>query len=424
MTMKRNFKFFINLAVTLICGFLFYSCSGNVNAVFDPHFTEDGYLIKDSANVVPSFTIQNPANLKVYVEVSGSMNGFFRANQPTQFKTDVWRILSYYTPLIKEVNVLTNDGTQGMSMSLSKFQTMMNTGAFVSTASTKVPLMLKTILDDLAENPNDVAVLISDMKYSPVGSAAPKVLLTQYSSDISLLLGKAQQAVSLIGATSEYLDKKGNLVYDNSPYYFLVLGNQEKVASVRNCISTYLEDSGHFIDNIETGFNFGTPAYSFGSPFMCEQLDDDPTFTSYEEHSDGDTCTIELKVNLENYRWIMTDVNKFNEAFKVEATRGSSVKAKLVSMDVNNITDQKLDRKAVATVELMLYNMQLDADVIKWTLKLPDVDISKFSTYLGGDNEGDVTKSYSVDNFIIGMFQGGVVNKEMDYNYILVSKNY
>lgn len=422
--MKKIFILFRTLAVVFFFGSLFFSCSGNVNAVFDSHFTEDGYLIKDSANAVPAFTVQDPTNLKVYVEVSGSMNGFFRANQPTQFKTDVWRILSYYSPLIPEVNVLTNDGNQGMSIALSKFQTMMNTGAFVSTASTKVPLMLKTILDDLAENPEGVAVLISDMKYSPVGSAAPKVLLTQYSSDISKLLGEAKQAVSLIGATSEYLDKKGNVVYDNSPYYFLVLGNQEKVASVRNCISTYLEDSGHFIDNIETGFKFGSPTHSFGVPFMCDQMDDEPTFTSYEEHADGDTCTIKLKVNLENYRWILADENVFNEALQVETTYGSSVKTKLVSMDVKNITNQKLDRKVVATVELKLYNMQLEAEVIKWTLKLPDLNISRFGAYLGGDNEDDVTKSYSVDNFIVGMFQGGVVNKEMDYNYILVSKNY
>ncbi len=422
--MKKIFILFRTLAVVFFFGSLFFSCSGNVNAVFDSHFTEDGYLIKDSANAVPAFTVQDPTNLKVYVEVSGSMNGFFRANQPTQFKTDVWRILSYYSQLIPEVNVLTNDGNQGMSIALPKFQTMMNTGAFVSTASTKVPLMLKTILDDLAENPEGVAVLISDMKYSPVGSAAPKVLLTQYSSDISKLFGEAKQAVSLIGATSEYLDKKGNVVYDNSPYYFLVLGNQEKVASVRNCISTYLEDSGHFIDNIETGFKFGSPTHSFGTSFMCDQIEDEPTFTSYEEHADGDTCSIKLKVNLENYRWILTDENVFNEALQVETTYGSSVKTKLVSMDVMNITNQKLDRKVVATVELKLYNMPLEAEVIKWTLKLPDLNISRFGAYLGGDNEDDVTKSYSVDNFIVGMFQGGVVNKEMDYNYILVSKNY
>ena len=93
--MKKIFILFRTLAVVFFFGSLFFSCSGNVNAVYDSHFTEDGYLIKDSANAVPAFTVQDPTNLKVYVEVSGSMNGFFRANQPTQFKTDVWRILSY-----------------------------------------------------------------------------------------------------------------------------------------------------------------------------------------------------------------------------------------------------------------------------------------------------------------------------------------
>ena len=39
------------------------------------------------------------------------------------------------------------------------------------------------------------------------------------------------------------------------------------------------------------------------------------------------------------------------------------------------------------------------------------------------DDENDPNKSYSVLDFLTGIFQGGVVTHDMKPNYILVSKN-
>ena len=64
----------------------------------------------------------------------------------------------------------------------------------------------------------------------------------------------------------------------------------------------------------------------------------------------------------------------------------------------------------------------MDSEVIEWTLQLPDLDITEFAPYLGGMDENDVSKSYSLENFIKGMFYGGVVNKSLKPNYILISK--
>jgi hypothetical protein len=110
----------------------------------------------------------------------------------------------------------------------------MNTGAFVSNSSTQVPKMLESIYNDFDPKAGEVAILISDMKYSPVGSKAPKVLLEQYSTDISSKIGNYHYPVCLISATSNYLDKSGTEIETESPYYYFLIGPAECLAYLRN----------------------------------------------------------------------------------------------------------------------------------------------------------------------------------------------
>lgn len=417
---KKLLAFSGLLAIAVIA--LVSSCGSDINSVDDPHFNADGTLadLVDTVSLKPSA----PTKIKFYVEVSGSMNGFFRANKPTDFKIDVWQILSYYSALAPEITILTNDGGVGSSYSQSQFQTLMNTGAFVSSASTRVPLMLESIFNDLNTEEGEVAILISDMKYSPVGAAAPEVLLSQYSTDVSKILGIRKKAVSLIGATSDYLDKKGNVLTDKSPYYFFVIGNGEQVAFMRNGISTMLENNERLIDNIESGFDYGVPTCSFGIPDNCWQMDDvNPAFVGFDE-SANDTCTIKMEVHLEGYRWIMATEQYFRSALKVKPLYGSNAEVGKVEFDIKNITNKELVRTATAIVEVKIFDMAMDSEVLEWSLELPDTDYTLFCPYFDGAvNESDVTKSYSVADFVKGMFYGGVVNKTLKPNYILISKN-
>ena len=423
MDMKKKMRCTLILCIIAIVITSITGCSGTVNTNYDHHFTDNGELVKESAR--KEFKLQEPSKVKFYVEVSGSMNGYFRANCPTDFKTDVWEVISYYSVRADNVCILTNDGSQGASVGINDFQTLMNTGSFVSTASTKVPLMLRTIIDSLNVNAGEVAVLISDMKYSPVGASAPEVLMAQYSTDIATILSKFGKAVSLVGATSNYLDKNGKEVCVKSPYYFFIIGNAGQVAEMRNGISYLLSQRNHFIDNIDSGFDFGIPKYSFGITNRCEQLDDEPTFTGYEEQEDGDTCYIELKVKLEDYRWILADKSVFRNALKVTPKYGSEVKVGEIKMEVENVTgdNKELKREATATVKLEIYNMATDSEVIEWNLELPDTDYTLFAPYFDNTTgENDPSKSYSLIDFVKGIFQGGVVNKKLSPNYILVSK--
>lgn len=395
-----------------------YSCS-DVNTVGDSHFTAGGYFIKDS-NASEPFAIKPPMKIKYYVEVSGSMNGFFRANQPTQFKTDVWEIMSYFSGIPSEVVVLTNSGDAGARMSIDAFRQHMNAGSFVTSASTQVPIMIRSIIGDIKPESGEVAVLISDMKYSPVGNADSSVLLAQYSSDVSRVLGKFNHPVSLIGAVSNYLDKKGEI--EESPYYFFLIGNEGEVAYLRNSFSTLLDNKGHFVDNIESGFDYGVPSYSFGIPEYCYQLEEEPTFVDFDE-SASDTCIVNLNVDLAKYRWLMADTNIFRNAFKCTALYGSNVSVGDVRVEEQNITDRQLIRTAIATVQLKVFDLAMDSEVIEWNLELPDNDDSRLQRFYGAWGEGDLTKTYSLESFIKGIFYGGVTNITLKPNYILISKN-
>ena len=200
--MKKVFHKLRDYVLALLALMTISACCDNLNTLNDPHFTGKGTLIKK-----PSFAkLDYNSDIHFYIESSGSMNGFFRAGQPTSFKQDVYEIMSYYSPVTKDVNIMTNSGGVAGQLSLAQFQTAMNTGALECNASTQVPVMLRNIVSRLKKN--DVAVLISDMKYSPVGSAAPAVLLTQYAAEVARIAGNSKKAYSLICAISDYINLK------------------------------------------------------------------------------------------------------------------------------------------------------------------------------------------------------------------------
>lgn len=410
------------LSIILVSGiafFTFFSCT-NYNSVVDPHFDSDGtYLIVNDSNM---FTPESPTRIRFFVEVSGSMNGFFRANIPTDFKTDVWAVASYFSGLIPAVDILTNDGNIGKQIPLRQFQTAMNTGSFVSSASTQTPIMLQSMIKSLETDTGEVAVLVSDMKYSPVGAAAPDVLLSQYSTDVCSILRQYGKAICVIAATSDYRDKSGKVVTPKSPYYYVIIGNDRHVAFMRNAISILIDNSKHFVDNIESGFNYGQPHYEFGVPLNCYQQGNEPTFIGYDTNV-NDTATIRLKLDIANYRWLIADEDYLREALKIRALYGSKVELGNIQFNVKNIIGKELKRTAVATINLKVYNMLAnDADVIEWTLEMPESDTSRFTPFFGAISETDVTKSYSVDEFLKGIFYDGVINKSIKSNYILISK--
>lgn len=284
--MKKVFHKLRDYVLALLALMTMSACCGGLNTLKNPHFTEKGELIQN-----PSFAkLDYNSVIHFYIESSGSMNGFFRAGQPTNFKQDVYEVMSYYAPVTKDVNIMTNDGSVAGQLSLAQFQTAMNTGALECNASTQVPVMLRNIVSRLKKN--DVAILISDMKYSPVGSAAPAVLLTQYAAEVARIAGNSKKAYSLICAISDYINKEGRVVTNESPYYYLVIGEQDKVSAVRNGIAIMLQRQKRFVDNLEIGYKYASCPYDFGVPKNVVRLEKQPTFYGYGEAVDE--CVIPL----------------------------------------------------------------------------------------------------------------------------------
>lgn len=404
----------------LIVSFCFVFCSSPINSINDPHFDENGVYL-DSLGA--TFQAVMPTSLDFYVEVSGSMNGFFRANRTTAFKTAVWAIVSNFGS--PGVSVLSNSGTQATKYTGDQFRNKMNSGGFVSTAETQVPAMLESILSKLDYENGAVAVLISDMKYSPVGNRALPVLLQQYATDIRNIVGKYPgSAYSLVGAYSEFLDARGNVTCEKSPYYYLVIGKDVCVAEIRNCITTILSDREDYMDNIETGFDYKRPAYGFGVPDNVIQLDNEPTFYNYDV-SYSDTCKVVLNLDLSDFRWLVaSDEDVLRECLKVKAAYGSEMEIGKINISTNNHNQKKLERLAVASVELKLWNMPMEADVIEWSLDHPEYSVTDtFMQIQNAAAEADLTGSFSLANFIQGVFQAVQNHWNQEPNRILISNS-
>lgn len=414
--MKKCFHKIKSYAFALIALVTMGACDGVLNTMRDSHFTEEGNLVGKQTFAKLDYA----STIHFCVESSGSMNGFFRGGQPTGFKQDVYEIMSYYAPQTGDINIMSNDGGITEQMTLPQFQTAMNTGALLSNASTKIPIMLKSIVSRMKKG--DVAVLVSDMKYSPVGDAAPQVLLTQYAAEVAAIAGKSKKAYSLVCAISNYVDRNGSVVTNESPYYYLIIGEQDKVSAVRNGIAIMLQRQKRFIDNLEIGYKYASCPYSFGIPKNAVQLDKQPTFYGYDD-SMGD-CTISLKLHLESYRWLMSNKEVLKENFTCKALYGSKVEVADIKVEECNNVNLELKRSATATILLKISNMVSDMDVLEWDINVPYSErtpIIKFTD--GALDENDVTKSYSLADFIRGIAQGGVVNYQPKPNYILISKN-
>lgn len=416
--MKTNCGKFLFCCLFLLTSFTLSSCKDPVNTVYDSHFTEDGYSL-DSLKEV--FVAEAPKALGFYVEVSGSMNGFFRSNRATKFKKDVWSIVSNFGG--NDVYVLSNSGTVSGEYPINVFRSRMNSGGFVSNQETLVPTMLDSILKSLDYCNGECAVLISDMKYSPERQKDMKVLLTQYQTDIRNVIGQYPGlAVSLLMAKSDYLSPNGSVVAEESPYYFLILGKDKNVAFMRNCIATILEDSGNYGDCIESGFDYKSSAYSFGIPDNALQLYDQPTFTNYDTQY-SDTCSVVLNIDLTDYRWIIAKEEVLRKNLTVKSSYGSMVSIGEIFIDVNNHYNKELRRKAIAKVELKIWNMFTESDVIEWTLNHPDYSITNdFRQIIASTMESDYNGSFSVDRFIAGVFNAIQNHWDETPNRILISK--
>ena len=261
-------------------------------------------------------------------------------------------------------------------------------------------------------------MFVSDMEYDPVGAVAPQVLASVFATDMATTFAHFRKSASLVAAISNSVDKQGNIQTTQRPYYYLIMGKAECVASVRNCISSMLDTNNHFIDNIETGFDYGNVPYSISSYAGCVQVGKDPSFHSITSAG----CKIVLGLKLENYRWLLsTDKDVMQRSFKISSLNGTKVTVDSISYEIKNVVDNQLKRDATAFVHISVHQMPYDCDILKWYLDIPVTDNSRFA-HLFTDTPNSLEQTFSLKEFIIGMFRASLVCTYGKENYIHISK--
>lgn len=409
---------FCRVTYTVVsAAFLMVGCSALNEPQIEP-FDKDG-IIKQSY-VDNFYSGEEPSNIRFYVESSGSMNGLFRKGQSTAFKYDVSAIL--FDPEVKDkVNGISLFGNNAEILNeyttTEEFRKRMNAGEFVSQASTVVPGMLRRIVDDLNNSVCDVAVFISDMKYSPIGSGY-NVNMDQYSLEIqdifSSLPGKS---VSLISCESDFIAVDGTVLSNVFPYYFTIIGEPEKVAWLRNEFMATLSQSNRVQGCIDFAVNYGCPNYtalpstSIGivrnsHEFMIDTLvnSHSSSFTTYDDAMQPAEVILAV-----NYRHIPLDViSSLSETdFRVSSYWGLTKASITIMPDTYKPTaDAVLLQNVNPNVFLKLTVTGLGnnkEDVLKVQLQNRFDKGTFIEKYYGAVKEDELDKTLSIDGFIEGL---------------------
>ena len=425
----RQFFVIANIICTLaiVCTFALSSCGRDINSIADPNFDADGAPLDTTISL---FTPKLPESAKLYIETSGSMNGFFRANKANNFKKTVWSVFSGLAPISGGfVYTMSNGGDIDTPVTLDEFRNKMNAGSFVSNTSTHVPAMLQNIIANIDTAKNEVAVLVSDMKYSPV-TATKEPELLQYQEQIRNVIGyHPNVSISFVCATSEFLGSDGSVAEANSPYYFIIIGISENVAAIRNDIARWCEATNSYIESGDMAMKYHTPTYTI------EEVKNGVLSTEYPKNlitifdpEVSDTCSFIVRVDMTGYPWSAVNEEVLKDCLKAKAVYGSSVDVQLLSGEDHLVDDHAykgdFKRKSYADYLIKLYNVALDDEVIEWTFTNKPFDgryLIDFNTIINTENENDLSGTFSFNKFIEGCFNARLNSFDETPVRILVS---
>lgn len=419
---------FVTVGITsLICATALLSCGRDVNSIADYNFDADGTPIDTTISL---FTPKLPESAKLYIETSGSMNGFFRANKANNFKKTVWSVFSGLAAISSgSVYPMSNGGDIDAPVSLGEFRNKMNAGTFVSNTSTHVPAMLNNIIENIDSIKNEVAILVSDMKYSPVtATKAPELI--QYQEQIRNVIGyHPNVSVSFVCAKSEFLSPNGSVAEENSPYYFIIIGNSENVAVMRNDISRWCEATNTYVESGDMAMNYHTPSYSIQEVKNGVLSAEYPKnlITTFDPEV-SDTCSFIVRVDMTGYPWGAIDADVLKDCLKAKAVYGSSVDVELLTGDDHLVDNHAykgdFKRNSYADYRIKLYNVALDDEVIEWTFTNKPFDgryLMDFNTIINAQDENDLSGSFSFNKFIEGCFNARLNTFDESPVRILVS---
>lgn len=441
--MKNYLLKFSTISIIVFCLFCISSCDPLNQDQLMP-YDDDGVL--KSEHFSSLYSSDKPGRICMYMESSGSMNGLFRPKQSTRFQYDIKAILTSgkLTNIITGVIIFNNSGNGIQQYDSRDFLKKLNEGDFVSQQSTFIPSMINTMLNDVDSCACDVAVLISDMKYSPVRSdgTVTQTDIKQYELDIKNLFEsrftETDMSVSLICCESEFLDKNGRVLCSEFPYYLVLVGKASNVAWVRNQIIEVLNAKPNLIGCIDFNVNYGCPKYTILPNEVIGAIPNrNELTTSYlsEKHCSSivgfddsfQPVKVVFGVNYSHLPQTLVTSLQPND-FSVSSYWGSNIDAKIVNVDYGKKFKSSSESSYVSPnmyliVELTGLSMS-DDDVIEIKLDSKSQDIEWLNKYYGATREGELGKTYLLESFINGLKLAkplyDIQNSSM---YMFVSKN-
>ena len=387
------------------------SCGRDVNSLSDPHFAADGAPLDTLAYFLP----ERPARVRLYVETSGSMNGFLRANQSNRFKRTVWSVFSGLQAQGQTdgcVYTLSNQGRVDSPISIADFRRGLNGGGLLSNSSTLIPDMLASILADIDPAQGEVALLVSDMKYSPRNDNP--VELSQYQDDIRNLVGRSGISVSYVCATSEFLGANNRVAEPASPYIFLMLGRPEQVAALRNDIATWVDNVGGYVESGDMAMNYLTPPYAIREVKNALSSSRYPqTLITDVDPDAGDTLSFVLRMDMTGYPRRAMTPSLLDSCLTARALYGATVQATLLT-SADHLKDDphyrgEFERKAWADYQVKVWDFVLPDEVLELRFSSRPFDLwlsADFLAMIASDSPRDLAGLFSFNNFISGCFNG------------------
>lgn len=403
----------VKTGVILLASLLFIACGQKINSIEHPSFDENGVLNEDISDAF--YSAVPTASIRFYIEASGSMNGLFRPGKPTAFKRNMWSVLSRNRERIPGVKAFINGTSRVVDYSIDDFRTRMNNGGLISAASTVVPDMLQKVLNDLGTGECEVAVFVSDMKYSPVGGSATAI--DQYAIDIqSMFSSHRNYSVSVIGLESEYIAVNGSVACPEFPYYMLVIGEGPKAAFARNQIMSALGGEDAVKGCIDYNASYGCPYYSVypiaGVLGLKQNIHEvaagrDKCFYSFSGYSPA-AGVAEFVVAIRGQHIPYSILSSLDrDDFTLNSyTGGSKLDWELVEEPSLRSADDKRVNQFVDPnlfLKIRIEEMLLPTDVISIRLKTPKEETQWIRKYYGASREGDLHKTFSINGFIDGL---------------------
>ncbi len=194
----------------------------------------------------------------------------------------------------------------------------------------------------------------------------------------------------IIGMLYGYLNKTGKVVEANSPYYYIIIGKPENVASVRNDIVAWCEGTDSYIASGDLGMNYKTPNYTIQSinNGVAHSLVPNNVITTYTREV-SDTCSFVIRIDLSGYPSGYT-AEQLDSCFMATATNSSGVNYEIIELEDEHNYKGQLKRRAFVDYLVKVYDFQLDDEVVEFSFNsepLNDSFSSHFNEILSANNE-------------------------------------